>query len=111
MTNEREVEQKKPMLPAMPEPHPTLSVTLNLVLDHDFDRYSNGNMRMTPERAEVSDDGKIVGHVASVLPCGTVVRVGSRSYFLAPMDLWNAVAQAEESMTLVTSPEDSERVP
>jgi hypothetical protein len=84
------------MRPPMPEPHPTLSITLSVVLDHDFERFSNGNMRMTLERSDVaSDDGQIVGHVASVMPNGIVVKVGSRSYYLSPMDLWNAVEEAE----------------
>lgn len=83
-------------LPPIPEPHPTLDITVTLVLDHDFERFSNGNMRMTLERSEVSDDGQIVGHVASVMPNGTVVKIGSRSYYLSPMDLWNAVADAEK---------------
>ena len=87
---------KSVLLPPIPEPHPTLEVTLGLVLDHDFERFSNGNMRMTLERSEVADDaGKIVGHVASVMPNGVVVKVGSRSYYLSPMDLWNAVEKAE----------------
>jgi hypothetical protein len=83
------------MLPTIPEPHPTLDVTIRLTLDHDFERYSNGTMRMTLDRSEVSCDGEVVGHVASVLPNGLVIKVGSRSYYLSPMDLWNAVENAE----------------
>jgi archaellum component FlaF (FlaF/FlaG flagellin family) len=85
----------KPMLPPIPEPHPTLSVTIDLVLDHDFETYSNGSMRMTLDRSDVSANGEVVGHVASVLPNGVVVKVGSRSYYLSPIDLWNAVEEAE----------------
>lgn len=86
---------KRKMLPKMPEPHPTLRITVDVVLDHDFERFSNGNMRMTLERSDVSNDGEVVGHVASVMPSGTVVKVGSRSYYLSPLVLWNAVAEAE----------------
>lgn len=87
------------MLPPIPEPHPTLEITVSLVLDHDFERFSNGNMRMTLERSDVADDdGQEVGHVASVMPNGVVVKVGSRSYYLSPMDLWNAVEKAESKI-------------
>lgn len=87
----------KTMLPPIPEPHPVLRISLDAVLDHDFERYSNGNMRMTIDRAEVKQGEQVVGHVASVLPAGIVVKVGSRSYYLSPMELFSAVEQAEQS--------------
>lgn len=93
---------KAKALPPIPEPHPTLVISVTLTLDHDFERFSNGYMRMTLERSEVANDaGEIVGHVASVIPNGVVVKVGSRSYYLAPMDLWNAVEAAEVGATQV----------
>lgn len=52
-------------------------------------------MAACEDRSEVTRDDQIVGHVASVLPNGVVVKVGSRSYYLSPVDLWNAVEEAE----------------
>lgn len=86
-------------LPPMPDPHPTLRLTVNAVLDHDFERFSNGNMRMTLDRVDVSRDDQVVGHVASVMPNGVVVKVGSRSYYLSPLALWDAVEQAEQEQS------------
>lgn len=93
MTNQ--IPKSKPLLPPMPEPHPTLSITVEVVLDHDFERYSNGNMRMTLDRADVLGDGEKIGHVAHVMPNGVVAKIGSRSYYLSPLALWNAINEAE----------------
>ena len=90
---------KTEKLPPMLDPHPTLRVAVDVVLDHDFERFSSGNMRMTLDRAEVSRDDQVVGHVAPVLPNGLVIKVGPRSYYLSPLSLWDAVEQAEREQS------------
>lgn len=85
-------------LPPMPEPRPVLTLTLTATLDHDFEKYSTGDMRMCYERVHVSEGDKQIGTVAPAIPSGIVVSIGSRSYFVGASELWNAVQQAEQEI-------------
>lgn len=82
-------------LPEMPNEHPKIKLTLEAELDHDFERFSTGHMRLTMERCEVKEGDNLIGHVATVIPAGVVVSIGKRSYYISAQTLWNAVREAE----------------
>ena len=79
----------------MPKKRPVIRLVLEATLDHDFDRYSDGNLRMLMGACDISRSGKKLGYVAAALPAGIVINTETRSWYVSPEALWNAVEEAE----------------
>ena len=82
------------------QPFPSNGITricgpMELKLDHDFDRFSNGSLRMCMEPVTVSEDGKEIGLVAGCMGGGICVSIGGRQWYLDAMELFIAVRKLD----------------
>jgi hypothetical protein len=92
------------MKPRLPDEPITIAVgNLTATLDHDFDRFSSGHMRMTFADCEaevfenVDGTSTQVGTVRGCIGSGVAITIGRREWFLSAESIWHAVKAADDA--------------
>jgi len=84
--------------PKMPTERITIRTAerLTLHLDHDFERFSSGGLRMGFDPTIISRNGVELGRVGPCMGGGVMVVIGQRQWYVSDKELWLVVAEADE---------------